>query len=151
MDDKTLSPINVTIRREKSVTEHIPEDVSRAKADAWLDMISPITEWAGLFGDKLRDKREMLRIERETNLMELATRLKAKLEGKAITPIRHKILVPALERASLEAPESDFVERWANLLAWEATDPADDTGLFSSILAELGTEEAKLLDEVRHS
>lgn len=145
-----LSPIKITVNKTKSVTEQIPEDVSRAKAHAWLEIISPITEWAGLKGDALRHKRDILRLERETNLVELALRLKQKLDGQEINPIKNKILVPALERASLESPDSDFVERWANLLAAEAIDPADDTGLFSAILAEMGGIESKMLDRVQN-
>jgi hypothetical protein len=32
----------------KKVTQEIPEDVTRARSWAWLDLISPLTEWAGL-------------------------------------------------------------------------------------------------------
>lgn len=48
--------------RKKSITEVIPPDVTRAKAGRWLDLISPITEWAGLKGDALRFRRAQLRI-----------------------------------------------------------------------------------------
>jgi hypothetical protein len=39
-----------SFQRKKHVTEVIPPDVTRAKAGAWLDLISPVTEWAGLKG-----------------------------------------------------------------------------------------------------
>jgi hypothetical protein len=34
-----------TYQRKHSTTEVVPPDVTRAKAGAWLDLISPITEW----------------------------------------------------------------------------------------------------------
>src|SRR5664279_3558997 len=53
---------------QKKVTETVPEDVTRAKASSWLDLISPLTEWAGLTGDSLRYKRNILRLQREETL-----------------------------------------------------------------------------------
>ena len=40
--------------RERKITQLIPADVTRANAGAWLDLISPITQWAALKGDALR-------------------------------------------------------------------------------------------------
>jgi hypothetical protein len=40
-----------TYTRKRTITEVIPPDVTRAKASDWLDLISPLTEWAGLKGD----------------------------------------------------------------------------------------------------
>src|SRR3954465_1185709 len=48
----------ITYQRNRSITEIVPPDVTRAKAGRWLDLISPITEWAGLRGDALRFQRE---------------------------------------------------------------------------------------------
>ena len=149
MTEDIFSPINVTIKRSKEITEHVPEDVSRAKAGAWLDTISPITEWAGLKGDELRHKRELLRLEREASLVELGKKLKLRLEGREVTPIAPKVLIPSLERASLERPDSELLELWANLLAAEATDPADDTRTCASILGELGNIEAQILNTIK--
>src|SRR5208282_5170049 len=58
-------------------------------------------------------------------------------------------LLPALEKASLEEPGSEFIERWANLLASAATDPGDDIQTCGSILAELGHNEAELLNKIQ--
>jgi hypothetical protein len=46
--------------RKKKIMEVVPPDVTRAKTGAWLDLISPLTEWAGLKGDELRFKRTRL-------------------------------------------------------------------------------------------
>lgn len=105
--------------REKKITERVPEDVTRAKAGAWLDLISPITEWAGLKGDQLRHKRELLRLQREETLNCIGERVQKALRGRSSTvnPVPMKILVPYLEKASLEDPaDTTMVDMWANLL-----------------------------------
>jgi hypothetical protein len=149
MANGLLAPIKVTIEHKKSVTEIIPEDVTRAKYSRWLDVISPVTEWCGLRGDELRHKRDLLRLEREAALYEVAVKLKPKLEGKTITAIPAKTLIPVLERASLEEPGSEFIEKWANLLASAAIEPGDDASTCGAILAELGHNEAALLDDMQ--
>lgn len=55
----------VVRQRKHLIEEVIPPDVTRAKAGAWLDLISPLTEWAGLRGDQLRRKRELLRVQQD--------------------------------------------------------------------------------------
>jgi hypothetical protein len=54
---KVEATARASYQHKKTVTEIIPPDVTRAKADAWLTLILPITEWAGLRGDQLRHKR----------------------------------------------------------------------------------------------
>ncbi|HWA48884.1 MAG TPA: hypothetical protein VG742_11450, partial [Dongiaceae bacterium] len=46
--------VSARYSRNHSIKETIPADVTRAKTGAWLDLISPFTEWAGLKGDELR-------------------------------------------------------------------------------------------------
>jgi len=149
MSEKPFLPINVNIEHKKEVTQDIPEDVTRARNSAWLDVISPITEWAGLKGDTLRHKRALMRLEQESTLFELSQRLRERLENKTITPIPTKQLIPALEKASLEQPGSEFIEKWANLLASAAETPGDDVTICTSILGELGPTEAELLERAR--
>jgi hypothetical protein len=93
---------------KKQITEVIPEDVTRAKASAWLTLLSPITHWAGLKGDQLAHKRHLLRIQQEETLAEIAQRAMPRIKalGKPITPVPAKFLVPFLEKASLEEPDS---------------------------------------------
>jgi hypothetical protein len=54
-----------TYHRNRTTTEIVPPDVSRAKAGAWLTLLSPITEWVGLKGDALNFQRRLLRIQQE--------------------------------------------------------------------------------------
>jgi hypothetical protein len=92
----------------RTITEHIPEDVTRAKNNAWLTILSPITQWAGLIGDKLVHKRELLRTQQEETLTAIMLRAAPKLAllKTPIQPVPVKFLVPLLEYASLDEPDS---------------------------------------------
>lgn len=147
MIDNPLSPIKVSYERKTEITVNQPEDVTRAKASAWLDIISPVTQWAGLKGDALSHKRALLRIEQEASLMNLAYRLKKKLDGKTVTPLAAQVLIPALEGASLENSD-EMIERWAELLASAATSPGQDVRVCVSILRDLGAEDAQLAESI---
>src|ERR1700730_14555865 len=100
--------------RKRTTTEVIPPDVTRAKSSAWLDLISPITEWAGLKGDALRFQRTQLRLQREDVLAEIVSRARGKIENieQINKPIPNKFLVPFLEQASLENPASSLIDMW---------------------------------------
>jgi hypothetical protein len=146
MVDPSLIPIKVNVEHKKEITQVVPEDVTRARNSAWLDIISPITEWAGLKGDTLRHKRDLMRLEQEASLLVLSQKLRQRLDGQTITPIPTKQLIPALEKASLEPPDSEFLDQWANLLASAAKLPGDDVSICTSILSEIGPNEATLLE-----
>lgn len=85
--------------RKRTTTEVIPPDVTRARTGAWLDLISPLTEWAGLKGDQLRAKRIQLRLQREDVLSEIVDRARAQISATSIPTktIPNKFLVPFLE------------------------------------------------------
>jgi hypothetical protein len=138
-----------TYSRKRTTTEVIPPDVTRAKAGAWLDLISPITEWAGLRGDALKYHRQQLRIQQEDSLWRLGEELRKKMAGlEVLAPIAPKILVPALEKASLEDPcDETMIERWANLLA-SATQKLPVQPRFVGILGELAGSQAECLEEL---
>jgi len=138
-----------TYQRKKTITEVIPPDVSRAKASAWLTLLSPITEWTGLKGDALNFKRRLLRVQQEETLVRVAKAVRAKLVGeKVLHPIPPKILIPALEKASLEdAKDQTMIELWANLLA-SAAQSVLVQPRFVGILEELAGSQAKCLERV---
>jgi hypothetical protein len=130
-------------QRKKTITEVIPPDVSRAKASAWLTLISPITEWAGLKGDALRNRRAQLRIEQEESLAKLAQSVTEKCKNYEIMrPVPAKILVPLLEKASLEEPTDQLIiDLWANLLL-SATSEESIPPRFVNIIGELNSRQA---------
>lgn len=144
---KVVAKATATFQRKKEITEIIPPDVTRAKASAWLDLISPITEWAGLKGDQIRHKRELLRIQREDVLTTIMLRARQRLDelGDSIKPIPNKFVVPFLEKASLEDPNSDLIDAWVGLLTSAATDFNPHMVRFCSILSEIGKTEVQFL------
>jgi hypothetical protein len=145
---KIEASAKVSIQRKKSITEVIPPDVTRAKAARWLDLISPITEWAGLKGDMLRHQREQLRVQQEQSLDELGRRVGQKMAGR---PPNHKlppkIFVPALEAASLEDADSPLIEWWAGLLVSGAVS-GHSRPIFTDIIKSIGPTEVAFLEKV---
>ena len=134
--------------RKKTTTEIIPPDVTRAKTSAWLDLISPLTEWAGLKGDRLRFQRTQLRLQREDVLAEIARRATEKLgQGDTVSgPIPNKFVVPFLEQASLESPNSPLIDMWASLLASAAKDFSSYHIHFVSIISRLSPKQGQLFE-----
>ena len=65
--DKSGLPIKIAatakleVRKsiKKSIKETVPEDVTRAKAGAWLDVFKSLTQWTGLKGDEFEHKRRL--------------------------------------------------------------------------------------------
>jgi hypothetical protein len=143
---KAHAIVKATYQRKRTITEIIPEDVTRAKAGRWLDLISPITEWAGLKGDALRFKRSQLRVQQEAALERLADSVRDKMKGHpVIYPLPPKILVPALEAASLEAPDSPLIDWWAHLLVSGAV-RAPLRPFLIDLMSKIGIEEAIFLE-----
>jgi hypothetical protein len=146
---KAHATAKVSFERKKLITENVPEDVSRAKAGAWLTLLSPITEWAGLKGDALNFKRKLLRVQQEETLVRIASRVREKLaDGEITRHVPRKILIPAIEKASLEEVDDDvMVDRWASLLASAAQDVKVQPR-FVGILEELSGAQAECLERV---
>jgi hypothetical protein len=144
---KIEATAKASISRKKTITEVIPPDVSRSKAAAWLDLISPITQWAGLRGDKLRYKRDQLRIQQEASLDRVVREAMSELASlnARVAPLPNKFLVPFLERASLEDDESELGKRWSDLLVSAATEYSPSMVRFASVLSEIGAGEVALL------
>lgn len=78
IEASAIAKVGATYSVVKKVTEVVPEDITRAKAASWLDLISPLTEWAGLKGDQLRSKRDILRLQQEETLARIAEVIKSK-------------------------------------------------------------------------
>lgn len=133
----------LSISHQKKITEHIPEDVSRAKAAAWLDIISPFTEWAGLKGDALRHKRDLLRLQQEETLAVLARSIRNKIKHIS-NPLPNKFLIPFLEKASLEQPDDPIVELWSNLFLSAAEEYNPHYIHFQSIISQMSKIQAEI-------
>jgi hypothetical protein len=136
---------------KKKIIERIPDDVVRAKNDAWLTILSPFTEWAGLIGDKLAHKRDLLRIQREEALTAILVRAAPRLDSiKApIKPIPLKLLVPFLENASLEDPrDSNLIEMWANRLVSSAENYSGDNVYYVRLISQISSVQARLFEDI---
>lgn len=144
---KVEATAKAVYQRKKTVSEIIPPDVTRAKTGAWLDVISPLTEWAGLKGEQTRHKRDLLRLQRENVLAEIVSRAKQRIESRhlATKPVPNKFLVPFLEQASLEDPDSELVDMWAGLLASAETEYSSHHVHFVSIIFQLSANQGDIL------
>jgi hypothetical protein len=132
----------------KKVIEVIPPDVTRNKANKWLDMFSPITEWMGLRGDRLRFQRLSLRIQQEEVLERIALEVRRNLGDRSdFISVPPKFFIPLLENASLESPDSPLISWWANLLSNRALSTVPRP-YFVSLMSMVGAEEAELLESM---
>jgi Abortive infection alpha len=132
---------------KKEIKQNIPQDVTRARAAAWLQLISPLTEWAGLKSDELRFRREALRLQREETLTRIANSIKRN-KVVAKTPIPTKFMVSFLEKASLEAPDDPLVELWARLLASAANNYGSHHLHFVALINQMDAKQAQLLEDL---
>jgi hypothetical protein len=115
MTDKT-SPVSVDVgiglRANLEVKAEIPKEETGRLVAALTDIIRPFAERRGL-------KADQIRLQREDVLLEVVkkARLRAELEQIELHPIPTKMLVPFLERASLEDfDNTEMQARWAALL-----------------------------------
>jgi hypothetical protein len=134
------SPVSISAE----IKTEIPKESTGRLLDALTDAIRPFTESRGLRADQIRLQRAEVAIEIAYRAQKLL-----QIEGGNAQPVGPKFLIPFLEKASLEDPESDFVDRWASLLASAVESPGDDLSVCTSILSELGPTEAALLDRSR--
>jgi hypothetical protein len=135
---------------KKTVTEHVPADVVRAKNSAWLTALSPFTQWAGLIGDKLAHKRNLLRIQHEEAISAILERAAPRLRAiqGPIKPIPLKFLVPFLENASLEEPDSALIEMWATLLVSSAEEYNENNLYYVRLISQMSSVQAKIFENI---
>lgn len=127
-----------------SISTEIPKRSSGRALDALTDLFRPLTEAAGLIGDKLELKRQ-------ATLSEIARKTKKRLAAsrKPIKPIATKFLVPLLQRASLEDLDNvKLIDMWANLIATAATEEVELIGQYSTILSEITSDQVRLMEKI---
>jgi hypothetical protein len=92
-------------------------------------------------------------LQREDVLLEIAkkARARAELEKIEIHPVPNKLLVPFLEKASLEDADKEMQDRWAALLLSAAKDYQSRHLTFVDILSRLSSNELKFLEEIAFS
>ncbi|MGF6254385.1 hypothetical protein [Ensifer sp. LBL] len=145
-DDKSKNPLSISIDvgARAEIKAEIPATSSGRLIDALTDVIRPFTESRGLRADQIR-------LQREDVLISIARKARERLvaEGFPTRAVPNKTLVPLLEKASLEDPSDDeMIERWANLLVSEVSDPGPNRRWCIQILGEIDAAEAQILDDV---
>jgi hypothetical protein len=134
--------------RKTHVSITVPEDVTRAKAQAFLDAISPFTHSLGMIGDWIADARERLKIHRLQSLTVIAEKARREIGSRAEEPseIPFKALLPMLDRASLEeADDETLTTAWGALIASASLNYDPEVIAFSRILSELSPRECLIL------
>jgi hypothetical protein len=137
--------------RKTQVSVVVPEDVTRAKAQAFLDAISPFTHSLGLIGDWIADARERLKVHRLQALMAVAEKARKEIEDRGEKPreIPFKALLPMLDKASLEAADDEVLTTaWGTLIASASLDYDPEVIAFSRILSELSPRECVILQRI---
>lgn len=147
MTEEKKSEPNVSIAFGATASAELKAEIPTSSmgrlVDALTDVIRPFTEIRGL-------KADQIRLQREDVLFLVAEKARRRLdqEARVPEPIPTKVLVPLLEKASLEDPvDTEMLDRWAELLASASMLGGVDPRLVG-ILSELGAREANLLEEI---
>lgn len=133
---------------KKTINQNIPEDVTRARNSAWLDLISPLTEWAGLKGDELRARRDTLRLQREETLNEIVAKALKKIDIVSTQPIPTKFTVNFLEKSSLEEAGSSLIDLWSELLVSASEKYKPYHTHFVSIIGSISPSQADIFKSI---
>lgn len=140
---KTGVRVDIGVGAKAEIKTEIPTESSGRLLDALTDIIRPFSERRGL-------KADQIRLQREDVLIEIAKKARVRLEisGDIVQPISNKILVPLLEKASLEDLNDNYmIDRWAQLLA-EATKYNSVAPRYIQILSELRAIDARTLEKI---
>lgn len=124
------------------IKTEVPAQSSGRAVDALTDLIRPLSESLGLFGDKIQ-------LRRQETLLEIAKRIKqrAALTDKPINSIPPKFFIPLLEKASLENIEDDtLIEMWTSLLFTASTENVQMLGQYINILSNIIPRQVQILD-----
>jgi hypothetical protein len=134
--------IDVGLKASLEVKAEIPKEDTGRLVAALTDIIRPFTERRGLRADQIR-------LQREDVLVSIAkkARERAELEKIELHPVPTKMLVPFLEKASLEDADKEMQDRWAALLLSASKEYQATHLTFIDILSRMSSNELKLLEE----
>jgi hypothetical protein len=153
MDDNTetkssslSADIGIGLKAEIQVKAEIPKEVTGDLVAALTDIIRPFTEARGL-------KADQIRLQREDVLLEITkkARIRADIEKIELHPVPTKLLVPFLEKASLEDFDKEMQDYWASLLLSSSKEYQAMHLTFVDMLSRMSSNELKLLEEVYFS
>lgn len=133
--------LGVGLKASAEIKTEIPSHETGRLVSALVDIIRPFTEARGL-------KADQIRVQREDVLFEIASkaRRRAELEGLQLNPVPTKLLVPFMEKASLEGSDESMQERWASLLNSATKSYQARQLTFVEILSRLSSDELTLVE-----
>lgn len=145
---KKKPPVDVTVEVAASakleVRATVPEQSMGRLVDALTDAIRPFTESQGLKADQIKLQREEVALA----IARLALERKQLTASDEWSAVPNKVLVPLLEKASLEDISDNYmIGAWAQLLASAATSDGIPAR-YAQILSELDAQQAKLLEDI---
>src|SRR6516165_972144 len=110
--------LSARVSLEAKVSTEIPAQSTGRLVDAITDWFRPFTERRGF-------KADLIRLQREDVLIEIAKKAHRRLEieNAVPSPVPNKFLIPFLEKASLENQDGFLIDRWADLLASSSMHP----------------------------
>lgn len=126
-----------------SLKGEIPKNSLGRLVDSITDIFRPFSEARGLKADNIRLQREEVAIE-------IAKRARARLaiENQEIKPVDNKVLIPLMEKSSLEdIDDEEMIDRWSSLLA-NATKAKKVEPRYVQILSELNSRQAQLFEAI---
>lgn len=138
------SPVKIELgaSAKLEVRTEVPSASTGRLLDAIVDAIRPFTEGRGLRADQIR-------LQREDVLLKIALRAAERraAEGVFVREIEGKVLIPLLEKASLESSDDAFmIDRWACLL-----NSAGSQGInprYVQMLSELTGDQARVFEHL---
>jgi hypothetical protein len=142
---KPSARVDISAKAEAklSVKGEIPQKSMGRLVDSITDIFRPFSEARGLRADHIRLQREEVAIE-------IARRARERLaiEQSEIHPVESKILIPLIEKASLEDIGNDeMIDRWSALLA-SASKSSDVEPRYVQILSEVTSRQAGLFEAI---
>lgn len=145
-NERPKLPVSIELgaKANLEVKAEIPPASAGRFLDALTDLIRPWSERRGL-------KADSIRLHREDVALEIARRAAKRIALENSNPQRIplKVIVPLLEKGSQEGADDDFmIDRWANLLASAAEEGSSVSPRFVSLIGELSSRQARLLNEM---
>lgn len=145
-NESGLPKFDVGLSAKVELNAEVPAQSIGRLLDALTDILRPFSEARGLRGDQIRLQREDVAIE-----IAKKARQRLAIEKAAFNPVPNKILIPLIEKGSLEDIDNEYmINMWANLLASAATDKHVEPR-YISLLSELSGNQVSFLRNIAAS
>jgi Abortive infection alpha len=132
----------ISAKASLEVKAEVPKESMRKIIDSIIDIFSPFIEKRGLRGDQIR-------LQREDVLIEIARKARERVAIENIQELKavpNKLLVPFLEKASLEDSDTSMQDSWAALLLSASRSYHARQLTFVDILSRLSSDELKVME-----